>query len=78
MKIKKMLVSSLVLSGVLFTGIVIGAQVNMQQSLDFLEKAKAELQQADSDKGGHRAKAMKAIDEAIDEVRAGIKYAKEH
>jgi hypothetical protein len=78
MKTKKILVSGLVLSAVLFTGIVIGAQVNMQQSLDFLEKARAELQQADNDKGGHRAKAMNAIDAAIDEVRAGIRYANQH
>lgn len=43
-----------------------------------LQKAKAELQLAMRDKGGHRAKALSLVNRAIAEVNAGIAYARRH
>ena len=37
-----------------------------------LETARAELEIAEADKGGHRDRAIGIIDNAIDEVKAGI------
>jgi hypothetical protein len=63
----------------LFTGVVIGKQTNnMIDGLKALQQAKYELQQAEGDKGGHRVRAIKLIDEAIVEVQAGIEYARTH
>ncbi len=79
MKTKRMLVSGLTLVAVLFTGVVIGKQTNnMIDGLKALQKARYELQQAEGDKGGHKARAIILIDEAIAEVQAGIEYAKRH
>ena len=43
-----------------------------------LVKAKAELQLATRDKGGHRAKAASLVNQAIGQVNAGIQYARRH
>jgi hypothetical protein len=43
-----------------------------------LQKAKAELQLAMRDKGGHRAKALGFVNNAIGQVNAGIQYARRH
>jgi predicted negative regulator of RcsB-dependent stress response len=48
-------------------------QPNMQAALTSLRQAKQSLEKAAHDKGGHRLKAIQLIDEAIDEVEAGIK-----
>jgi hypothetical protein len=47
-------------------------QPNMRAALDHLNDAKRNLEAATADKGGHRAKAMSALENAISEVRAGI------
>lgn len=47
-------------------------QPHMQTALVALESAKNNLQQATSDKGGHRAKAIDYVKDAIDEVKKGI------
>ncbi len=47
----------------------------MQAALDELRGARSELEAATSDKGGHRAKAIELVDEAIGEVKAGIEFA---
>lgn len=54
------------------------AQPNMQAALDNLMQARANLQRAVADKGGHRANALSLVDQAIEEVRAGIDYARTH
>lgn len=54
------------------------AQPNMEAALAQLQEARASLEKATADKGGHRVKALKAIDQAIAEVKAGIAYAKKH
>jgi len=50
-------------------------QPRMRAALDALEVAKANLQAASSNKGGHRANAIKLVNAAISEVRAGIAFA---
>ena len=47
------------------------AQPHMDRALDLLRAARAELNAASRNKGGHRAKAINLIDEAIKEVRLG-------
>lgn len=41
-----------------------------------LERAKADLQRASHDFGGHRADALKATDEAIKQLRLALEYDK--
>ena len=53
-------------------------QPHMTAALDELRGARAELDAAATDKGGHRARAIAIVDDAITEVRAGIDYARAH
>ena len=55
-----------------FSAPVVPDQPHMRAALDSLKSAKGKLQNANNDKGGHRAKAMELIDLAIDEVNKGI------
>ncbi len=62
-----------ILLGVGFSaGCVIAAQPHMTNALHALENAQAQLQQASSDKAGHRVNALQLINQAIGEVQAGI------
>lgn len=82
----KVLSRRLVLSGILPAGIVgismVGRakadQPHMEAALGALRNAKHELDQAIADKGGHRAKALTLVNDAIAEVEKGIKFAREH
>ncbi|HEX3146412.1 MAG TPA: hypothetical protein VHQ64_20725 [Pyrinomonadaceae bacterium] len=47
-------------------------QPHMQAALDALRSAQTNLEKATADKGGHRAKAMDLVKQAIDEVKLGI------
>lgn len=47
---------------------------NMCDALTALEQARASLQRADSNKGGYRAQAIRSVDQAIRQVRNGIRY----
>lgn len=47
-------------------------QPHMQTALTALESAKNNLEQASSDKGGHRVKALDLVKDAIKEVKKGI------
>jgi hypothetical protein len=49
-------------------------QPHMQAALQSLQTAKAQLQRADRDKGGHRARAEALVEQALAEVRAGIAF----
>lgn len=49
-------------------------QPNMQAALTALEQARASLERATADKGGHRVKAMKHVDAAIAEVKSGMRF----
>lgn len=54
------------------------AQPHMEAALASLEQARASLQNATVDKGGHRAKALRAVDTAIAQVKAGIEFDRRH
>lgn len=58
-------------------GVAWGEQKHMENALDLLQRARNQLEQASADKGGHRQKAMDRIDEAIEQVRKGIEYARD-
>ena len=68
----------------LLTGAVIGAlamafsawaaQPNMESALGSLQAARAELQKATPNKGGHRERAIGFVNSAIAETEAGIAY----
>lgn len=53
-------------------------QPAMQNALNHLQQAKKLLERADTDKGGHRKKALEHTNQAIDEVHLGIKFDREH
>ncbi len=59
-------------------GCATGGQPTMQAALDQLQQARSELEAANSDKGGHRVAAISLVDQAIDQVREGIRFANEH
>jgi hypothetical protein len=56
-------------------GYALANQPHMENALASLRSARAELQIATADKGGHRVAAIGDVDAAIAEVRAGIAYA---
>jgi Tfp pilus assembly protein PilX len=47
-------------------------QPNMRAALGHLREAKAALQRAEHNKGGHRGRAVEIVNHAIAEVEAGI------
>jgi hypothetical protein len=51
-------------------------QPHMQAALDALQSARSNLDKANADKGGHRAKAIDLVKDAIDEVKMGIQAAR--
>jgi hypothetical protein len=53
-------------------------QGNMENALGALQSALSDLHHATSDKGGHKARAVRLIQQAISEVQAGINYAANH
>src|ERR1051325_3483107 len=53
-------------------------QPHMQAALEHLRAAQQELQQASSDKGGHRARAEQLIRQATAQVEQGIQYDNTH
>ena len=53
-------------------------QPYMEAARADLQKAKAELLVAEHNKGGHRAKAVGLVNQAITEVNRGIDYARRH
>jgi hypothetical protein len=50
----------------------------MKAALEHLQAAKAELEKASHDKGGHRTEALKATDAAIQHVKEGMNYDNKH
>ena len=55
-----------------------GGQPHMTAALDHLRSARAELDIAEANKGGHRARAIELVNSAIAEVQAGMDYANAH
>lgn len=75
---KRFMIRPLALGAVIATsvgiGFAIGAQPHMEAALGLLQNARAELQAALPNKGGHRERAMGLINQAIAETQAGIAY----
>jgi hypothetical protein len=53
-------------------------QPHMAAALEELRAARAELDVATPDKGGHRVRAIELVDGAIEQVRLGIEFARTH
>jgi hypothetical protein len=53
-------------------------QPNMQAAMQYLQQAQQSLQNASSDKGGHRERALQFVNQAMGEVQAGMQYANRH
>ena len=50
----------------------------MSAALGHLEQAKAELEKAAPNKGGHRERAMQLVDQALQQVQEGEVYYEQH
>ena len=76
------IVVAFLLCAVLVSGFLLGRasadQPHMQAALEHLRAAKGELEKADADKGGHRAKAINLVNDAIAQVEKGIAYDRHH
>ena len=68
----------LVLAFGFIAGQLSAAQPKMQAALTNLRQARANLQAATADKGGHRERALELVNQAIDQVEAGIRYDRRH
>jgi len=53
-------------------------QPKMKEALEHLKNAKAALQAASADKGGHRVKAIEKVNEAIEQTEKGIAFDNKH
>lgn len=53
-------------------------QPKMRDALESLRSAKAALEEATHDKGGHRAKALELTKAAIGQVEAGMQFDSRH
>jgi hypothetical protein len=62
-------------AGGFFIGAASADQPHMAAALDALRTARSELDMARANKGGHRERAMRLIDDAIAEVKLGMDYA---
>jgi hypothetical protein len=77
MKAKTVFAAMLLLGVVAIAGAV-PDQPNMQAARSSLQTAKAELQKATPDKGGHRVNALGLVNSAIAEINAGIAFDRGH
>jgi hypothetical protein len=58
--------------GAFAAGLAYAAQPHMEAALNALLTARAELDAAEHNKGGHRARALDLVTRAIEQVRLGI------
>jgi len=61
--------------GVVGAGTAWAVQIHMANARADLQQGLTQLQLADPDKGGHRDQAINLVQQAIDQVDAGIQYA---
>jgi hypothetical protein len=70
------------LCAVLVSGFLLGRasadQPHMQAALEHLRAAKGELERAEADKGGHRARAIVLVNDAISQVEKGVGFDRRH
>ena len=82
MLIRHRIVAVCVLALIFLTGCIVGRvsadQPHMQAALEHLRAAKEELAKADEDKGGHRVKALRLVNDAIGQVEKGIEFDRHH
>ena len=73
---------AVLLCAVLVSGFLLGRasadQPHMQAALEHLRMAKGVLERAESDKGGHRVKALALVNDAISQVERGIEFDRRH
>ena len=53
-------------------------QPHMKAALENLKRAKESLEKATADKGGHRAKAIELVNQAIEQTEKGINFDDKH
>jgi hypothetical protein len=53
-------------------------QGNMERALGSLHQALESLRESTANKGGHRARAMELVRQAIAETQAGVEFADDH
>jgi hypothetical protein len=71
-QIVKAIVILTVAGGAFAAGLAYAAQPHMEAALNALLTAQTELNVAEHNKGGHRAKALDLVERAIQQVRLGI------
>ena len=78
---KRLLIALLVLAAI-GSGFVAGRasaeQPMMASALEHLRAARADLERATADKGGHREAAIRATNNAIREVEQGMRFDRRH
>ena len=74
----KSIVAVVLLFGIVAIAGAVPDQPHMQAARGHLQSAKAQLQRATPDKGGHRANAIRLVNAAISEVNAGIAFDRRH
>jgi hypothetical protein len=83
---KKISWKNLALSGVLAAVLALGFlggravadQPHMRAALEHLRAAKSELEISERDKGGHRAKALRFVNDAIGQCEMGMQFDRTH
>jgi hypothetical protein len=81
MKSMKLAASAGALAATLTLGFAIGAmaaQPHMENALSYLRNARSELVTATANKGGHRATAIRLVNQAINETEAGMDFDRRH
>jgi len=59
-------------------GICAADEPHMRAALERLREARGQLEKAESNKGGHREKAIELIDRAMEQVKEGIGFGEHH
>ena len=72
------LIAVFVFGSMLGAAVASASQPHMQDALGALNSAKAALEAASHDKGGHREKALDHVNHAIEQVTKGIEFDKTH
>ena len=78
MRKAKTVFAVMLLLGVVAIAGAVPDQPNMQAARSSLQTARAELQKATPDKGGHRVNAIGLVNSAIAEINAGIAFDRGH
>lgn len=75
---KKKLLTAMVLALTFVAGRATADQPRMQAAMVNLQQARENLQAAAPDKGGHRTKALVLVNQALQQVQAGINWDRRH